>query len=128
MNQEISVTNYPDTYQMICSRKRRELDQAPNDLNVHLRIAFEFWVDALRIASDLSMQVEHIDHFIDIYEQLMSADEHLFYAKIQKKIRKSCKKAAQYADKKEKKMTHFLQKFFYLSNDGNDFYGGKAAY
>lgn len=115
-------------YQMYCSRKEEELKQAAGDLNKCLGIAFEFWSASLRITSDLSMQLEHICQFTDMYGKIMPEKEHILYQELHQKVLEAYKSANLVSSQRELQMTGLMQKVFSEQQNGKDFFGGENAY
>ena len=119
---------FSQSYQMLCSRKEKELKEAAGDINKRLRIAFEIWVDSWRITSDLSMQLEHIHQFSDEYGKIMQENVKKLCADMKKVAAEAYEQAQLISEEQELKMKELMQEVFSEGQDGKGFFGGEKAY
>lgn len=128
VKQESIKGTWCETYQMYCGRMEEQLKKAEGDINKCLGIAFELWAASFRITSDLSMQLEHIGEFVQVYGKIMPEKEQALYKQMKQKVSEAYEHAEQVSDQQEQEMAGMMQKVFSAEQDGKEFFGGEDAY
>ncbi len=112
MKQEKIKNECGTTYQKYCNSMLEKKKAAQGDLNKSMEIAFELWAASFRITSDLSMQMEHIHEFMDVYGKIMPLKEQMLYKELVEKDSQAYQAASQVSARLEQDMTELMEQVF----------------